>query len=79
MRQDQDLRDESAYPRDSCEYVKVNREERFKVKELANGTSIVRAEVKFIDSERPLLLTDSSIFVQMGRKSEAIVRKVAIP
>jgi hypothetical protein len=59
--------------------VKVNREERFKVKELANGTSIVRAEVKFIDSERPLLLTDSSIFVQMGRKSEAIVRKVAIP
>lgn len=48
--------DESAYPRDSWEYVKTNREERFKVKELANGTSIVRAEVKFIDSERPLLL-----------------------
>jgi hypothetical protein len=49
--------DESAYPRDSWEYVKTNREERFKVKELANGTSIVRVEVKLlINSERPLLL-----------------------
>jgi hypothetical protein len=44
--------DESAYPRDSWEYVKTNREERFKVKELANGTSIVRVEVKSINSER---------------------------
>jgi hypothetical protein len=49
--------DESAYPRDSWEYVKTNRDERFKVKELANGTSIVRVEVKLlINSERPLLL-----------------------
>lgn len=48
--------DQNAYPESSLVYVRTNREERFKVKELANGTSIVRAEVKFIDVEQPLLL-----------------------
>jgi len=33
-----------------------DRESRFKMKELANGTSIVRADVKFTDSEEPVYL-----------------------
>lgn len=47
---------EDAYPLEHREQVRINREERFKIKELANGTSIVRAEVKFRDSERSLHL-----------------------
>ncbi len=33
-----------------------DRESRFKMKELANGTSIVRADVRFTDSEEPVYL-----------------------
>jgi len=33
-----------------------DRESRFRMKELANGTSIVRADVKFTDSEEPVYL-----------------------
>lgn len=47
---------EDSYPKESREQVRSNRQDRFKVKELANGTSIVRAEVKFMDQETPIHL-----------------------
>jgi hypothetical protein len=43
---------EDSYPMDRREQIRTNRTERFKIKELANGTSIVRAEIKFNDGER---------------------------
>jgi len=47
---------EDSYPPKHREQVRINRDERFKIKELANGTSVVRAEIKFLDSQRSLHL-----------------------
>jgi hypothetical protein len=47
---------EDAWPPELRTKTIRNRESRFKMKELANGTSIVRADVKFIDDEEPVRL-----------------------
>ena len=45
---------EDAWPPDLRTQTIRDRESRFKMKELANGASIVRADVKFIDDEEPV-------------------------
>jgi hypothetical protein len=47
---------EDAWPPDLRTQTVRDRKSRFKMKELANGTSIVRADVKFTDSEMPVYL-----------------------
>jgi hypothetical protein len=47
---------DDAYPPANRVHVKTDHHDRFKVKELANGTSIVRAEIKFIGQEAPIHL-----------------------
>ena len=47
---------DDVYPPKSREQIKYDSRDRFKVKELANGTSIVRAEIRFRDQEPPLHL-----------------------
>ena len=42
---------DDAYPPESREQIRTEKRDRFKLKELANGTSIVRAEIKFRDQE----------------------------
>jgi hypothetical protein len=47
---------EDAWPSTLRTQTVRDRESRFKMKELANGTSIVRADIKFTDSEEPVYL-----------------------
>ena len=47
---------DDAYPPHLREQIRTDRKDRFKVKELANGTSIVRAEIRFSNRNIPLYL-----------------------